>query len=370
MVDRSELPPPLPSSPPPQSLPQGVKRYHRAPWAPAFMAAACLPRRRGAGWPAAHWHAVQVPPAARARFARLTASPVDDDALPLMLLHTWSLRLQMAVLTHPAFPLPIWHGLQLRNRLWLRRAVPAGARLDLDVRVVAERRLARGCEFDLRVTLADADGPAFEGLSTFYHRGRRCGDAAPAAQATPPGVDAPPQWRWTTPAGGGWAFGTLCGDYNPLHWSDAWARRLGFPGAFLHPSRAVAAALARLPGPPPDAPQRLDVWIRGPLRYARPVTLAVEPAPAPDTAPGVSAPAPAGPRHLQPLAPPVDLRFALHGSDDARAAIVGRWIAGGPAATAADPFAASCADAAVSVDPSAAARCTSAPGPAGPAQPR
>ena len=276
-------------------------RFERTPSALRYMAHALRPRR-GGELPAldACWHGAVAAPALRADFERLTGLACAP-ALPLPFVHAWSFRLQMALLTHPAFPLPIWQALQLRNRLRQHRPLAPGARVDMRTRVAAQRRLDKGLEVDLHTTLADADGVAWEGTTTFYYRGRRRGDDPVPAQAAAPRVDAPPQSLADMPHDGGWRFGRVSGDYNGLHWSDAWARRFGFAGAFHHPPRAIAIAMARLALPLHAPAQRLDAWIRGPLRYGSALSLARA-----DEATGAT-------------------RFALFGSDDARPAIVARW---------------------------------------------
>jgi hypothetical protein len=55
----------------------------------------------------------------------------DDDSVCVLYPHVLGFRLQMALLTHLAFPLPIWNALQIRNRLVRHRAIEPGATLEL-----------------------------------------------------------------------------------------------------------------------------------------------------------------------------------------------------------------------------------------------
>lgn len=276
-------------------------QFGHTPSALRYMAQALRPRS-GGDLPVldARWLGAVAGAARCADFERLTGLPCTP-ALPLPFVHAWSLRLQMALLTHPAFPLPIWRALQLRNRLRQHRPLAPDTRVDLRTRVAAQRRLDKGLEVDLHTVLSDADGVAWEGTTTFYYRGRHRGTDAAVREAAAPRVDAAPLPLADVPRGGGWRFGRISGDYNGLHWSDAWARRFGFAGAFHHPPRAIAIAMARLALPLHAPAQRLDAWIRGPLRYGSALSLARA-----DEAAGVT-------------------RFALFGSDDARPAIVARW---------------------------------------------
>lgn len=276
--------------------------YRRAPSAAVFMLRAFHRRPPpGTPWPALRWDGARLPAGALASFERLTGLACAP-ALPSILLHTWAMRPLMAVLTDTGFPLPIWQALQLRTRLRRHRRLTAGGCWTLRVDVVAERRLPKGCEIDLRTRLHDADGPAWDSVTTFYWRGRRRGDDAASPLADLPELPAPTGPRWRAGRDARWRFGALTGDYNPLHASDAWARRMGFAGAFQHPSRAAAEALARLdPDVAAGTPaQRLDLWFRGPVRYGCALALAH----AGDAGRGC---------------------FALHAGDDPRPAIVGRW---------------------------------------------
>lgn len=288
------------------------RMHRRAPSAALYMLRA-LHRRPppGSPWPALRWEGAQVPAHATASFERLTGLACVP-VLPSVFVHTWTMRPLMSVLTDTGFPLPIWQALQLRTRLRSHRPLVAGGRWTLRVDVAAERRLPKGCEIDLHAGVHDADGLAWEGLTTFYWRGRRRGDDAPSALAELPPLPRLPGPRWHAGRGASWRFGALTGDYNPLHGSDAWARRMGFAGAFQHPSRAAAEALARIdPGFAPGAcAQQLDLWFRGPVRYGRALALAH----AGDAACGC---------------------FALHAGDDPRPAIVGRWACSPDAGAAA-----------------------------------
>ncbi len=197
----------------------------------------------------------------------------------------------------PAFPVPIWRVLQVRNRIQQHVPLARDAELDITVRVAGHRILEKGAEFDLHAKVGDGQATAWESLNTFYVRGRF---GAPTADAVPeaPKVSLPETASWRMPAGGGWRYGGLSGDYNPLHWWSGYARRHGFAEAFFHPQRVLGQCLARLPQAPAGQPLRLDAWIKGPVFYAAPVALRSESA-----ADGT--------------------RFALHVNEDERPAIVG-----------------------------------------------
>lgn len=278
----------------------GIRLDYRArPSALAFMARAVRPSpglgRGGLPAIAAHWRhrpaAVEV-----ARFHELSGL-AEGEVLPLLYPHTIAFPLHMAILTQPAFPLPIWRMLQVRNRIVQHVPLPREAEQVIEVRLAGHRVLDKGAEFDLHATVR-ADGVlAWESLNTFYARGRfgaATADDVPAAPKVSPGNTA----QWRMPAGGGWQYGGLSGDYNPLHLWSGYARKHGFAGAFFHPQRVLGQCLARLEPPAAGLPLRLDAWLKGPVFYGAPVRMRRE-------------------------ACADGSRFALHVNEDVRPAIVG-----------------------------------------------
>ena len=271
--------------------------YRARPSALAFMARALRPSpglKRGVPAIAARWRH-RVAPAELARFNALSGLP-GGDTLPLLYPHTIAFPLHMAILTQPAFPVPIWRVLQVRNRIQQHAPLPRDATLDIAVRVAGHRILEKGAEFDVHATVDHGATTAWESVNTFYVRGRF---GSPTADAVPeaPKVSLPETAHWRMPEGGGWHYGGLSGDYNGVHMFGWYARKLGFPRAFFHPQRVLGQCLARLPR---DAspPLRLDAWIKGPVFYGAPVAMRSE-----SSHDGT--------------------RFALHVDDDARPAIVG-----------------------------------------------
>ena len=275
--------------------------YRARPSALAFMARALRPSpslKRGVPAIEARWRH-RVEPAELARFNALSGLP-EGEALPLLYPHTIAFPLHMAILTQPAFPVPIWHVLQVRNRIQQHAPLARDAVLDITVRVAGHRILEKGAEFDLHATVGDGKSTAWESVNTFYVRGRF---GAPTAEAIPeaPKVSPGDTANWRMPAGGGWHYGGLSGDFNPLHWWSRYARKHGFAQAFFHPQRVLGQCLARLPQAAAGLPLRLDAWIKGPVFYGAAVKLRSE-----SGADGT--------------------RFALHVNDDERPAIIGQLL--------------------------------------------
>lgn len=148
--------------------------YRNRPSTAVFMLRALYPTalRRGLPFPPlrASWTGHRVDPRLLGALLRLTGMGGEHGLV--LYPHVFGFPLQMSILTHPAFPLPIWRVLQIRNHLLQHRTIPAGASLDLETRVVSERILEKGVEVDLHTTVGVERRVAWESLNTFYYRGR------------------------------------------------------------------------------------------------------------------------------------------------------------------------------------------------------
>ncbi len=195
--------------------------------------------------------------------------------------HLYGFRLAMAMLTHPAWPIPPWGFLQVRSRMLLHRQGGSDLRGTLASAVCGWRVLEKGVEVDLRTQLSDGEGCAWESVVTYYSRGQfgsgeDHGEEQGASRVSPKiGPDCKDVARWITDGTQRWRYASWTGDYNGLHQWDWYARRLGFEGATAHPQRIVRQCLAHV-AHPVRGPQQLDLWLRGPVRYGAAVTLREE----------------------------------------------------------------------------------------------
>lgn len=215
-----------------------------------------------------------------------TGGANDPDPLEILYPQVTGFRLVMALLTHPRWPLPIWNALQVRSRLRRLSDQRSGEPGQLSVSACGWRVLEKGVEIDVRLSQDCAGVPVWEGVTTFYYRGRYGAPAsggrehgAPATSPSLPPLAPVPdaagsgdRAQWTAPTADRRRHGRLTGDYNGLHLWDAYARRMGFAGAFAHPQRIVAQCLARL-GAPAAGARCLDLWAKGPVFYGRTVTM-------------------------------------------------------------------------------------------------
>jgi hypothetical protein len=281
-----------------------VEHRVRAPSATAFMARALLPSPglpRDGGFPriVQRWTGLRIAPAHLAAY-RKAIGRADGDGASVLYPHVLGFRLQMALLTHRAYPLPIWGALQIRNRLVRHRRIDLRQSLDLETRTGAHRFVQKGLEVDVLSRLTQGSECLWESEVTYFYRGR-FGDPSPDGSGTPSLVFSKSKTleRFQMPRGGGWSLGKLTGDYNGIYTWPWYARRFGFRTAFLHPQRAAGICMARLEGPDSDA-QTLELWIKGPVYY--------------------------GARALLNTAS-IDrgVQFGLSLEGDERAAILGRW---------------------------------------------
>jgi hypothetical protein len=254
-----------------------VESYARTPSALKFMSRA-LRRSRGlrvgeAVPPiAVRWTGLRFLPAQLQAFSERTGLRADAG-VPVLLPHVIGFRLQMSLLTHPAYPLPVWTALQVRNRLVRHGRIEPGQLLDLHAQVTGQRVVDKGLEVDLVSRLIRGSWCCWEGRTTFFHRGRFGEPVGTDASSGAPDLSASNEIdQFQIPSGGGWTFGKLTGDYNGIHSWDWYARRLGFPRAFAHPQRVAAMCQSRLPAVRADA-QTLDLWIKGPVFYGAAVRL-------------------------------------------------------------------------------------------------
>ncbi len=215
----------------------------------AFLPSAGLARDGSFPLLVLRWAGLRIDPGHLAAIRRATGLAVEGG-VSLLYPHVLGFRLQMAVLTHPAFPLPIWTALQVRNRLVRHRRIDSDATFDLETRVGAHRLVEKGVEVDLLSCLSRGSERCWESNITYFYRGRYEGERTEAARAASPDLSATSVVdQFHMPKGGGRTFGRLTGDYNGIHIWSWYARRLGFRDAFSHP----AARSRVVPGAPSGA---------------------------------------------------------------------------------------------------------------------
>jgi hypothetical protein len=284
-----------------------IEHYDRTPSALNFMLRAIRPSRglpKDERFPpiVVQWTGLRVGRSELQAFRQATGISKNEGA-PVLYPHVFGFRLQLALLTHRAFPLPIWTALQIRNRLVRHKLFDLGEALNMETQVGSHRLVDKGVEVDLLSRLTRGPECCWESQITYFYRGGIGAPASAEPRAQSPALsELTVVDRFPIPSGGGWGFGKLTGDYNGIHYWPWYARRFGFPTAFPHPQRVAGICLAKLKGPKTDA-QTLELWIKGPVFYGANVVLSS--AQSDD-----------------------DLKFALSLEGDHRAALIGYWRSG------------------------------------------
>ncbi|MEI6738375.1 MAG: acyl dehydratase, partial [Pseudomonadota bacterium] len=248
-----------------------IEYHQHPPSAIAFMARALLPSPglpKDGDFPRIiqRWTGLRFDRGHLAAFRTATGLR-DSNSISILYPHVLGFRLQMALLTHPAYPLPIWGALQIRNRLVRHRHIGLTESLELETCIGEHRLLEKGVEIDVISRLIRGSVCCWESVITYFYRGRFGAFETPPPSASAPDLtQAATVDRFQMPTGGGWRFGKLSGDYNGIHSWSWYARRLGFRAAFFHPQRVVGMCMARL-HEPDAATQTLQLWIKGPVFY-------------------------------------------------------------------------------------------------------
>lgn len=232
-------------------------------------------------------------------FDRLTNIQSEKEFHPIFL-HTISFRMIMSVLTHPAFPEPIWSILQIRNIITQHQAVSLGGPFDLIVKIADHRILEKGLEMDLHTSVVVSNKIAWESSNTFYIRGN-FGLPNTTSTTDTPIIPTLSHSTWNFPSGGGKEFGSLTGDYNGIHMWDWYAKIFKFKSAFSHPQRILGQIFNRLVTKEMAGnPIKIETWLKGPVYYGSNL-------------------------ELRTLEEKNDTIFSLHVNDDQRPAIIGRY---------------------------------------------
>lgn len=187
--------------------------------------------------------------------------------LPIFFPQILGFPLIMRAVTDPQFPEPIWRALQTRNVLTQYVPLQVEDHVDLKLDISALRFLEKGAEIDLRITAFKKNQRAWEGITTFYYRGKFKNLLSPLPSQPPPLTLPQASSSINLPLTGGIPYGILSGDFNGIHLSNLYARLFGFESAFLHPHRIVGNLLNRLPKMERAFPQQLELWFRGPVAY-------------------------------------------------------------------------------------------------------
>jgi acyl dehydratase len=178
------------------------------------------------------------------------------DTLPATYPHMLAFPLHLALMTDGRFPFGAIGLVHITNEITQHR--PIGADETLSIRVWANQLEPhpRGRQFTIQTAVTAGGGElVWESASTNLKRGGGSSDDD-GGHRQGPDVDVaelPATATWKLPGDLGRRYGSVSGDFNPIHVHPLTARLFGFPTAIAHGMWTKARCLAALESRLPDA---------------------------------------------------------------------------------------------------------------------
>ncbi len=173
---------------------------------------------------------------------------LDETAqVPLTYPHVLAARLQLALLSSPAFPLRLLGLVHLRNEIVQYRPIGAEDKIGLRITVGGHRDTDKGQEFDIVTRATRGDELVWLETSTALARGPRTAKTTSSGETPPP--DQPSftdRVSWQVPADIGRRYAGVSADYNPIHLSPMTAKWFGFRRPIAHGMWSVARCFGEL----------------------------------------------------------------------------------------------------------------------------
>ena len=211
-------------------------------------------------------------------YARLCGFPASD-VLPITYCDGLARGLQLAVLTHAAFPLRLFGIIHTEQVIEQRRAIYANEALSGRAWVAGPRVARNGGEFDLHTVIAAGGEEVWHGVTTILSR-ELAGDGVKRPRQQEPSWTPSRSVIWPLPADVGRRYAAVTGDHNPIHLWPVTARLFGFKRPIAHGWWALARTLAEMDQ---DVPAACRIH----ARFSKPM-------PMPGTLHFASGPLPAG----------------------------------------------------------------------------
>ena len=175
----------------------------------------------------------------------------ERDTIPATYPHILAFPLQLSLMTDPSFPFPAIGLVHIANRITQHRAIRRFERMDITVRATPLEDHPRGKQFSLISEACVGDELVWEEVSTNLRRGHGSDDAKAPGSKLPRAEDLPATATWTLGGDLGRRYGSVSGDFNPIHMHPLTARLFGFKSAIAHgmwtKARCLSALQARLP---------------------------------------------------------------------------------------------------------------------------
>lgn len=203
-----------------------------------------MPRKRSAGEIPRIEASAQTLCVSAAAYSRVCGFP-ETGFVPPTYPDVLTRGLQLAVLTHGAFPLPLLGILHTEQRIELLRPVAVDEVLSGRCWVEGSRVVRKGVEFDLHSAVSVAGEDVWSGVTTILSRARP-GDGVKRPRPQPAGWTAQRSVVWSLPPDQGRRYAAVSGDNNPIHLYRWSAKLFGFSRPIAHGWWTLARALAEL----------------------------------------------------------------------------------------------------------------------------
>jgi hypothetical protein len=197
-----------------------------------------------------------------------------SDTMPIAFPLVFAFPLHMSMVCHGQFPLSYVRMMQISNHIIQHCPVHVHETMDVSCDIVGQRVVYKGLEMDIYTVLEIVGQPVWESIHTYFFPGNFGEPDQPSRLfKLSPLPENCVKKTWKMPNGGGFCFGLMAGDYNPIHYFAPYGRLMGFRRDFAHSQITIALCLRHLPAFPEGQPVCLDVSIKGPVYYGSNVTM-------------------------------------------------------------------------------------------------
>lgn len=198
----------------------------------------------------------------------------DDLSISPIYFLTLAYPLIQRILCQKSAPLSMFKVLNTRLQLLQFRPFRKNEPFSIHCHLNRFRVLPKGLEVYIHSLVNTHKQVIWENIQTFYYRGEF---SEADKEYKIPGFDAivdPERLdTWFLPEGIGFAFAGISGDGNPIHYSKAWAKVLGFERDFAQPLSVLANSLDRLNVTGESLSLYLDIILKGPVYYGKRIYL-------------------------------------------------------------------------------------------------
>jgi acyl dehydratase len=209
-----------------------------------------------------------IDPAHLARYGDI-CQITTAETLPVLYPHVLAAPLHMWLITHPDFPLRLLGAVHLRNHIIQQRLIHTHEILSITCTIIDERRTEKGLEFDFTTVVKNRDEIVWEGLTTYFVRGKfgNADEESPLAELEKI-TDAELISEWHIGESIAKRYAVITQDYNPIHISKWLAKLLGFQRDLAHGFCVLAKSLSEAkiyPSSDKNIAHRIDVLFKGPV---------------------------------------------------------------------------------------------------------